>query len=140
MANQVNVVIMVDSIGALVAQSLEGNCLMVDDSPYCSENKGSLNLVTRCTYGQMIHWTVKAVDVQTPVSIKNVLFESNYLFDFPKTETENLDTLVWNGKVPFIGVNPVTYNYKILLQIGKGEKSELEIITPALTILPFLGY
>jgi len=136
MTNQVNVIIMVDSIGALVSQSLEGNCFMVDDGPYYSKNKGSLNLATRCVPNQTIHWTVKAVDVQTPVSIKEISFESNYLLDYPKVETQNLDTLVWNGIVPFVGTSPVTYNYKIVLQIGKGKKSELEIYTPALIVLP----
>lgn len=134
MANQVNVIIMVDSIWALVEQRLEGNCIMVDDSPYCSENKGSLNLATRCVPNQTIHWTVKAVDVQTPVCIKEILFEPN-LVGFPKLKTKNLDTLVWNGIVPFVSTKSITYNYKIVLQIGKGKKSELEISTSALTIL-----
>ncbi|MFT5245097.1 MAG: hypothetical protein ACI8QQ_003045 [Psychroserpens sp.] len=138
MANQVNVIIMVDSIKALVNQSLEGNCFLVDDSFYGSVNKGSLNLNTRCALGQTIHWTAKAIDVQTPINIKEISFET-HPFDFSKVHTENLDTLVWNGKVPFVK-QQVTYNYKIILQIGKGKKSELEISSPALTILPFGGY
>lgn len=135
MQEQINIMIMVDSIKALVDQSLNENCFMVDDSPFFSKQKGTLYLDTQCIPGQLIHWTVKAVDVQTPVSIKQISFEPYQLY-FNTTNVENLDALVWNGIVPYLGNQQMTYKYKVVLQIGKGKKSKLETFTPSLTILP----
>lgn len=135
MPEQINIMIMVDSIKALVDQSLDGNCFMVDDSPLFSKQKGTLHLETQCTPGQLIHWTVKAVDVQTPVSIKQVSFEPFQRF-FNTNNAENINALVWNGIVPYLGNEQRTYNYQVVLQIGKGKKSQLKIVTPSLTILP----
>ncbi len=135
MSNQINIMIMVDSIKALLDQSLEGNCVMVDDSPFPSKNQGGSKLVTSCVPYQKIHWTVKAVDVQTPVSIKEISFSSNPS-EPRNNDNENLDSLVWTGIVPRVGDHAVQYHYNLVLQIGKGEKSVLEIQTPALKILP----
>ncbi|WP_298510375.1 hypothetical protein [uncultured Kordia sp.] len=135
MREQINIMIMVDSIKALVDQSLEGNCFMVDDSCFFSKQKGTLYLDTQCIPDQKIHWTVKAVDVQTPVSIKQISFEPYQVY-FNTTHVDNLDALVWNGIVPYVGSKQMTYKYKIVLQIGKGKKSRLATFTPSLTILP----
>lgn len=135
MHEQVNIMIMIDSIKALVDQSLVGNCFMVDDSRFFSKQKGTLHLDTQCIPGQLIHWTVKAVDVQTPVSIKQISFEP-YQQIFNTANVENLDALVWNGIVPYLGNLQKTYRYKVVLEIGKGKNSTLETFTPSLTILP----
>jgi hypothetical protein len=135
MTKQINIMIMVDSIDALIEQQLEGNCVMVDDSPLFSDKKGTLGLVTKCNPGNLIHWTVKAVDVQTPVSIKEISFGQPYAGQTIQDE-DKLDSLVWDGYVPYVSKKPVKIHYKLVLEIGKGEKSQLATTSPSLYITP----
>jgi hypothetical protein len=126
--------IMVDSIKALVDRSLEGNCFLTDDSYLRSSHKGTLHLNTLCTPGQKVHWCVKAVDVQTPISIKQISFGSHHLYQ--PDDAENLDALVWDATVPYPEFMPKTFPYKIVLKIGEGKDSELETSLASLTIVP----
>ncbi|MEV5977443.1 hypothetical protein [Streptomyces sp. NPDC052114] len=73
--SQVNIIAVVDVIGALSIKSLlEGNLCMVDDGAFNSAHQGTPNLVTVVRPGQVVSWTALAVDLQTPVEIKNISF------------------------------------------------------------------
>ncbi|MEV0253629.1 hypothetical protein AB0H82_05045 [Streptomyces sp. NPDC050732] len=75
MKSQVNIIAVVDVIGALSIKSLyDGNLCMVDDSPFDSTHQGTPNLVTVVKPGQVVSWTALAVDLQTPVEIKSISF------------------------------------------------------------------
>jgi hypothetical protein len=72
---QVNIIAMVDVIGALSDRSLHnGNLSMVDNGDYQSRAQGTPDLVTVVRPGQVVQWTVVAIDLQTPVEIKNITF------------------------------------------------------------------
>ncbi|MEV8016962.1 hypothetical protein AB0O76_11550 [Streptomyces sp. NPDC086554] len=73
--SQVNIIAVVDVIGALSIKSLlDGNLCMVDDGAFNSAHQGTPNLVTVVRPGQVVSWTALAVDLQTPVEIKNISF------------------------------------------------------------------
>ncbi|WP_141753834.1 hypothetical protein [Streptomyces luteocolor] len=73
--SQVNIIAVVDVIGALSIKSLlEGNLCMVDDGAFNSTHQGTPNLITVVKPGQVVSWTALAVDLQTPVEIKNISF------------------------------------------------------------------
>ncbi|MFE0175767.1 hypothetical protein ACFWZ2_25955 [Streptomyces sp. NPDC059002] len=73
--SQVNIIAVVDVIGALSIKSLQdGNLCMVDDGSFNSSHQGTANLVTVVKPGQTVSWTALAVDLQTPVEIKNISF------------------------------------------------------------------
>ncbi|WP_150493146.1 hypothetical protein [Streptomyces kanamyceticus] len=73
--SQVNIIAVVDVIGALSTKSLQdGNLCMVDDGSSNSSHQGTPNLVTVVKPGQTVSWTALAVDLQTPVEIKNISF------------------------------------------------------------------
>jgi hypothetical protein len=67
--NTVSVLIVVDVEGAL-AQGLPSNVYLVDTNKYVgSGNEGQAELVTACTNGDTINWTVAPVAPETSVSI-----------------------------------------------------------------------
>ncbi|MFJ2769263.1 hypothetical protein [Streptomyces sp. NPDC087300] len=73
--SQVNIIAVVDVIGALSTKSLQdGNLCMVDDGSFNSSHQGTPNLVTVVRPGQTVSWTALALDLQTPVEIKNISF------------------------------------------------------------------
>ncbi|THC49336.1 hypothetical protein [Streptomyces sp. A1499] len=75
MKSQVNIIAVVDVIGALSIRGLhDGNLCMVDDGPFGSSHQGTADLVTIVKPGQVVSWTALAVDLQTPVEIKNISF------------------------------------------------------------------
>ncbi|CAM5706621.1 hypothetical protein SALBM135S_07699 [Streptomyces alboniger] len=75
MKSQVNIMAVVDVIGALSIRGLhDGNLCMVDDGPFGSPHQGTADLVTIVKPGQVVSWTALAVDLQTPVEIKNISF------------------------------------------------------------------
>ncbi|AQZ65277.1 hypothetical protein BKM31_30955 [[Actinomadura] parvosata subsp. kistnae] len=72
---QVNIIALVDVIGALSDRSLlNGNLVMIDDGSFASRAQGTPDLCTVVQPGQVVQWTALAVDLQTPVEIKNIEF------------------------------------------------------------------
>ncbi|MET8682936.1 hypothetical protein ABZV77_01870 [Streptomyces sp. NPDC004732] len=75
MKTQVNIIAVVDVIGALSVKSLlDGNLCMVDDGAFDSTHQGTADLVTVVKPGQVVSWTALALDLQTPVEIKSISF------------------------------------------------------------------
>ncbi|MGW5863280.1 hypothetical protein ACWFRJ_14050 [Streptomyces sp. NPDC055239] len=75
MKPQVNIIAVVDVIGALSGSTLlNGNLCMMDDGGHNSAHQGTPDLCTVVRPGQVVSWTALAVDLQTPVEIKNISF------------------------------------------------------------------
>ena len=145
MKSQVNIVALVDVIGALSEQTLlDGNLCMVDDSVYESTGQGTPELCTLVQPGQCVEWSALAVDVQTPLVIKSITFLSADGTSVPalppaatdgddaESAQENPDALVWSGTVPFTMAPGVPYRYRLELQMDQGPQSVLSIDAPAL--------
>jgi hypothetical protein len=90
MMHTTNINIAVDVVAALSNKSLKGNVFLMDNGCFESENQGTDSLATFCIPGQLIRWTVYAVDLQTPVAIKNITFltTENYLKQQAEIPTE----------------------------------------------------
>jgi hypothetical protein len=75
MKPKVNIVALVDVVGALSDMTLHnGNLSLVDDGSFDSPGQGTPDLCTVVAPGQVVQWTALAVDVQTPVEIQNITF------------------------------------------------------------------
>ncbi|MFD4477958.1 hypothetical protein ACFWPU_17830 [Streptomyces sp. NPDC058471] len=75
MKPQVNIIAVVDVIGALSGSTLlNGNLCMMDDGGENSAHQGTPDLCTVVRPGQVVSWSALAVDLQTPVEIKNISF------------------------------------------------------------------
>lgn len=139
MQNQINIA--VDVIKALSEQQLENNIYMMDDSILESSGQGTESLCTLCKPGQTIRWTVYALDLQTPVVIRNISFavlsgkpEHKTALSMNCLEEANPDSNEWTGVLPLI-MEGHKYNYHVELQMGKGRHSCLIIDTPSLMYL-----
>ncbi|MFN7661760.1 MAG: hypothetical protein ACK5P3_27230 [Dolichospermum sp.] len=101
---------------------------MMDKSPRGSLNQGTTNLVTLCYPGQIIQWTILAVDLQTPVAIRKITFLKQdgtsvepLPDDHTKLESDKLHLNIWSGIVPYYLVPGVDYRYRFELQMYDGK-------------------
>ncbi|MER5884077.1 hypothetical protein ABT160_09630 [Streptomyces sp. NPDC001941] len=138
---QVNIIAVVDVIGALSGQTLQnGNLCLIDNGDYKSTGQGTPHLTTHVRPGQVIQWTSLAVDLQTPVEIKSISFLGPDGVATPLTngaaggadEGEKLDLNHWAGVVPASLVPGVVHKYRLELQMYEGEHSVLSVESPAL--------
>ncbi|WP_371526543.1 hypothetical protein OG302_10550 [Streptomyces sp. NBC_01283] len=147
MKPQVNIVAVVDVIGALSGSTLlNGNLCMMDDGGENSAHQGTPDLCTVVRPGQVVSWSALAVDLQTPVEIKNISFvpengshssgqtqgQAQGVQNGNHTEGDKLDLDVWTGIVPNWLTPGVAYRYRLELQMYEGENSVMHIDTPAL--------
>jgi len=78
MLAQLNIVTLVDVIGALSSGQLEGNFYIADNSRSArSSGQGTPGLITGTTYAQVLNWHVWAIDVQSSVHIEGIHFYRN---------------------------------------------------------------
>lgn len=153
MKQQVNVIAVVDVIGALSDSSLgNGNLVMVDDGSLSSTGQGTPDLVTVVTPGQVVQWTVLALDLQTPVEIRSITFlgpdsGGGAGTDFGTGQStdhstdrgadsgaarEQLGLDVWSGVVPEYMTPGVPHRYRLEFRMYEGDHSLLHVDSPAL--------
>ncbi|KAB2379545.1 MULTISPECIES: hypothetical protein [Actinomadura] len=139
----VNIVVLVDAVGALSDRTLHnGNLSLVDDGSFDSPGQGTVDLCTIVVPGQVVKWTAVAVDVQTTAEISAITFLPPGGGSEPAAAPEarggqagggeNLDLEVWEGIVPGHLVRGVPYRYRLEVQMHEGRNSVLHIDTPAL--------
>ncbi|WP_075602922.1 hypothetical protein [Saccharicrinis aurantiacus] len=136
--NTTNINIAIDVIAALSDKTLRGNIFVMDDGLLNSRNKGTDHLVTVCSAGQLIKWSIYAIDLQTPVSIKSISFsqtEKDNNEDIPNNHYTNLDLNEWSGYVPNYLLPNKQYKYKLELQMGEGQYSILSIDSLCLELI-----
>jgi hypothetical protein len=137
MKSNVNIVAVVDVIGALSEATLgNGNLCLADDGSFDSTGQGTTDLCTVVAPGQTVQWTAVAVDVQTPVEIQSITFiGGDASAGVPADQSSSSgdpDKNVWAGVVP-TGLTPgVPYKYRFTLKMHEGPHSVLSIDSPAL--------
>lgn len=153
---KVNINIAVDVVKALSDQSLQSNIYVMDDSVLESRNQGTGELCTRCQPGQTLLWRIYALDLQTPVAIKNIEFIPEtqtydekaiaYVKDSVEADATavvlsdgNPDNRTWCGILPWIRQGH-PYRYRLTLEAGKGVYSVLSIDTLSLEWNDFTLY
>ncbi|MER5862905.1 hypothetical protein [Kitasatospora sp. NPDC002040] len=147
MKPKVNIVVLVDVIGALSDDTLHnGNLSIVDDSALRSTGQGTTELCTVVSPGQVVGWSVLAVDLQTPVEIRSITFldpEGRPAAAEPpaadgappageSSAGEQLDLDDWTAVVPPWMTPGVPYRYRLELRMHEGPHSLFELDTPAL--------
>lgn len=150
MKPKVNIVVLVDVIGALSEGTLHnGNLIMVDDGALRGTGQGTTDLCTVVSPGQVVGWSVLAVDLQTPVEIRSITFLGPEAAagaeptgdagagvadgtDSDSADGEKLDLDDWTAVVPDYMVPGVPYRYRLELRMHEGPHSLLHLITPAL--------
>ncbi|MDI2126451.1 hypothetical protein [Yinghuangia seranimata] len=148
MKPQVNILALVDVIGALSDRTLgNGNLSLVDNGDFHSLGQGTPELCTIVSPGQVVQWQVLAVDLQTPVEIKSITFlgpeganggalnggSHNGAPD--GGDGEKLDLGVWIGIVPPYLPPGVGHRYRLELQMYEGDNSVMHIDSPTLMCL-----
>lgn len=140
MESKITIFSVVDVIESLSGGTLlNGNLCMMDNSPFESLNQGTPNLVTLCYPGQLIQWTILALDLQTPVAIRKITFLNQdgsscepIPADPTQLESDKLHLNVWSGIVPYYLVPGVEYRYRFELQMYEGKNCLMYVDTPAL--------
>lgn len=136
MQSKININIAVDVIAALSEKTLHNHIFMMDNSIHNSSCQGSQYLTTNCQAGQMIHWVIYAIDLQTPVAIRDISFGSKKNYDYGKVKTDfqyNIhDYKEWTGIVPWYMAFNIPLKYTLEIQMGEGTNSIMSIDTPCL--------
>jgi hypothetical protein len=140
MESKISIFSVVDVIESLSGGTLlNGNFCMMDNSPFDSLNQGTPNLVTLCYPGQLIQWTILALDLQTPVAIRKITFLNQdgsstepIPSDPTQLESDKLHLNVWSGIVPYYLAPGVEYRYRLELQMYEGKNCLMYVDTPAL--------
>ncbi|GAA4367744.1 hypothetical protein AB0C69_33110 [Actinomadura sp. NPDC048032] len=141
MKPHVNIVVLVDAVGALSDGTLHnGNLSLVDDGDFESHGQGTVDLCTIVVPGQVVQWTAIAIDVQTTAEISAITFlppggaapERAPVWEAPSGGHENLDLKVWEGVVPAHLTRGVPYHYRLEVQMHEGRHSVLHLDSPAL--------
>ncbi|WP_459874155.1 hypothetical protein, partial [Endothiovibrio diazotrophicus] len=126
-----NIVSVVDVLGALSRRSLDDHLFMMDNGRD-SLRQGGDRLVTVCHPGTRLNWVVYAMDVQTPVVIREIRFIGRGMQLDPVGEPNDAEVAdgtadggyYWSGVVPADLAEGV-YRYRLTLQMGRGERSTL---------------
>jgi hypothetical protein len=145
MKSKVNIMIVVNVIGALSDKTLGNkNLIMMDNSVWPSLAQGTANLCTLVQYGQQLNWNVVAVDLQTPVAIHNIQFfpagkegllrgaEATELTDVLVDGNDKSHLKVWSGVVPPWMARGIDHRYRLTIKMSEGINSLMYIDTPSL--------
>lgn len=116
MAKQINVLIVVDVEGALAANDLSSNVYLIDTNKFFgSYSEGQEELVTTCTDGQIVIWSVASVNPGDDVEITGFtgqIIEQHVCQ--PQQTTIVTGETVWSGRVESQGAT-AKYQYSVTL-------------------------
>ena len=136
MQKDIDINIVLDSVGALSNKKLDGSVWLFDNSPFEGDGQGTTNLTTICVGGQVVNWKIIAIDLQTPATIKFISFydvDKEWNADEVYYENSNLlDAKQWSAIVPITMTLGKEYRYRLAVQIGEGKNSVLYIDSPVL--------
>lgn len=130
MVNEINVLIVVDVEGALASGDLSSNVYLIDTNKFFgSYGEGQEELVTTCSDGQIIIWSVASVNPGDDVEITGFTGQMiDQKICLPKQSTLVTGETVWSGRVESQG-STAKYQYSCTLSFdGK-----------AMTFDPFLN-
>jgi hypothetical protein len=127
MIPQINILTVVDVIGALAAGTLTGNMTMSANRRGPGQPMSAGALASAATFAQVINWQITTVDVQTNVRINKITFYKNGkpIADpaVPCAALRNYGAPsgdYWAGVINFAYlVAPGTYQYLMELDMGR---------------------
>ena len=116
--NRIDVLIVVDTEGALSSGALEGNVYLVDTNKYLgSWQEGQSQLHTVCQDGQLLAWSAASVDPGDDVSIAG--FSGQMVSSKICVPQANpiAGNGVWNGQIKTQGIF-ASYSYTVTIALG----------------------
>lgn len=128
MIPQINIMTVVDVIGALTTGTLTGNIYMTDNRRGSrTSGQGTATLASDVTYTQVLNWHVMPIDVQTDIQINKITFYRNgALITAANTPCARLQKYgapsgeYWAGVVNYLGlIEGGVYQYLIELDMGR---------------------
>lgn len=113
----ISVLIVVDVENAIAANDLSGNVYLIDNNKNSGSNhEGNFELVTACSNGQLISWSVVGVVAENQVEINN--FTGDMIKDkicLPQ-KTPSQGRTYWQGRVNDTTVgDKVQYSVELLM-------------------------
>jgi len=124
MANQINVLIVVDVEGALASGNLDSNVYLVDTNKFFgSYGEGQEELVTSCTDGQIIIWSVTPINPGDDAEITG--FTGQIISSGickPQQITPVPGVVAWSGRVESQGAT-AQYQYSCTLSFDGKQMS-----------------
>jgi hypothetical protein len=123
--NVIDVLIVVDVVGALASGNLTQNVYLVDTNKYVgSGSEGQAELKTACKDGQLIRWSVAPVSPSTDVEISGFVGQMvNDKVCVPK-KIETVESAYWEGRVESRG-QAMTEQYSAKLTMD-GKEMEFD--------------
>lgn len=122
---EVDVLVVVDTEGALSSGDLQNNVYLIDTNKYMgSWGEGSCELTTNCMDGEIVKWRVTSVDPGNDVNI--VGFTGQIIDQSICTPSQQgiEDDIFWEGRVETRG-STSSYQYSIVLQM-EGKKMSFD--------------
>lgn len=116
MSAEINVLIVVDVEGALASGDLDSNVYLVDTNKFFgSYNEGQEELVTTCSDGQIIIWSVAPINPGDDVEITDFTGQMiDQKICVPTQSTIVTGVTVWSGRVESQG-SIAQYQYSCVL-------------------------
>ncbi len=111
MSQIIPILTVVDATGLSTSGSVNGNVYMFDNEGYLGEQEGGFELTTKCTDGDIIQWTIIAI--QSNVSINMANFSGTAVNDsiIKPAFYPNMNEPYWGSRVE-LGANAAgTYQY-----------------------------
>lgn len=118
-----NIQVFVDVIALLAGLPAKKSVFIYDDSPDGSKGKGTVDISSSIHPGQLVRWTVNAIDVQTQVWIEAISFGDAAAAPIGPAPWR----FVWEGYVPAWLVPGVAFPYALHLNFG-GETPDRVIV------------
>lgn len=114
--NNIYIVIAVDTVGALAANTLEGYVYMADTNQYLgSWQEGTSQLHTVCQDGQILVWSARPLDLSNQVDIES--FSGTMISESICKPQLSLMDGAWAGRVETKG-SFGSYPYTVSLALG----------------------
>ncbi|WP_110970060.1 alpha-pore-forming tripartite toxin MakABE regulator [Pseudomonas huaxiensis] len=130
MANEIYVLVVVDVEGALASGNLGSNVYLVDTNKYFgSSGEGQEELVTNCTDGQIIIWSVSPINPGDDAEITGFTGQAiDQKICIPQQSTLVTGETVWSARIESQGTT-AKYQYSCTLSFDGN----------AMTFDPFLN-
>jgi len=71
MSQIIPILTVVDAVGLATTGDVNGNVYIFDNKGYLGEQEGGYELTTKCTDGDIIQWTIVAIQSDADISIAN---------------------------------------------------------------------
>lgn len=130
-AKTINIVALVDVVGALASDTLDQNIYLIDNNKENgSSGEGTEILKTVVEDGDTIIWNIAPIEPEAYASIADIQIDNNFC-ETEEKRFEESDITYWSGKVRGDSKEKYVY-YKLKIKLGIHEKELVTENSPCL--------